>query len=126
MREAKVSTKVIKLKADGDPETGLQPCQYVDPANVVGSPPTETGHQFFANAAGNLTSGVWEATPYKETTDGYPVDEFMLVLSGSVTITDIDGNSDTFGPGDAFIMPKGFKGTWENTETVRKFYVILE
>ncbi|MGH6820257.1 MAG: cupin domain-containing protein [Methylocella sp.] len=27
--------------------------------------------------------------------------------------------------GDAFIIPPGFKGTWETVEKVRKHYVIL-
>ena len=121
-----MSVKIARLRPEGDPETGLQPCQFVDPAGVVGNPPQETGHLFFTNAAGNLTSGVWEASPYKEEIDGYPVDELMVVIAGTVTITDTDGVSDTFGPGDTFIMPKGFKGTWENSDTMRKFYMILE
>lgn len=50
----------------------------------------------------------------------------MFVLRDSVTITDADGNNETFTQGDAFVMPKGFKGTWENTEAMRKYYVILE
>jgi len=121
-----MSAKIIKLRPDGDPETGLRPCRFVDPANVVGAAPTETGHLFFTNATGNLTAGVWEATAYKEEIDGYPVDELMIVLEGSVTVTDAEGISETFSAGDAFIMPKGFRGTWENTETMRKYYMILE
>jgi hypothetical protein len=50
----------------------------------------------------------------------------MVVLEGSVTITDAEGVSETFSAGDTFIMPKGFRGTWENTETMRKYYMILE
>jgi len=69
---------------------------------------------------------VWEATRYRERIDGYPIDELMLILEGSVIITDADGVKETFSPGDAFVMPKGFKGMWENTETVRKYYMILE
>ena len=121
-----MSAKIIKLHPDGDPVTGLQPCQFVDPANVSGAAPKETGHHFFTNAAGNLTAGVWEATAYKEEIDGYPVDELMIVLEGSVTVTDAEGVGETFSAGDAFIMPKGFRGTWENTETIRKYYMILE
>lgn len=121
-----MSPKVVRLRRDGDPETGLQPCRYVDPKTVVGEPPKETGHNFFTNEAGNLTAGVWEATAYREEIDNCPVDELMVVLEGSVTITDADGETQTFRPGDAFVMPKGFKGTWKNTETMRKFYAILE
>lgn len=119
-------SKVIRLEANGDPDMGLQPCRFVDPRNVEGEPPAETGHQFFSNDAGNLTAGVWEASPYKEVIDGYPVDELMVVISGSVEIVDVDGTREVFRKGDAFVMPKGFKGTWENREPLRKFYMILE
>ena len=118
--------KPIRLRPDGDAETGLQPCAFVDPATVKGEPPMEVGHVFFTNAEGNLTAGVWEATPYREVSDGYPVDELMVILAGSVTITDDDGHAETFCAGDAFVLPKGFKGTWENREPVRKYFMILE
>ena len=41
----------------------------------------------------------------------WPIDEFMLILSGEVEITDSSGRSRVYGPGDAFVMPKGFQGT---------------
>ena len=118
--------KPIRLRPDGHPETGLQPTSFVAPDAVEGDPPKETGHVFFTNAEGNLTAGVWEATPYKEVSESYPVDELMVILSGSVTITDDEGHAETFSAGDAFVLPKGFKGTWENREPVRKYFVILE
>ena len=32
--------------------------------------------------------------------------------------------SETFRKGDAFVMPKGFRGTWRQTEPMLKYYVI--
>jgi uncharacterized cupin superfamily protein len=34
------------------------------------------------------------------------------------------GTSETFIAGDAFFIPKRSPCTWDNTETVRKFYMI--
>ena len=121
-----MTQRIVRLLPGGSPVTALEPCQFVDPANCEGPAPQETGHNFFTSADKKLVAGVWEATPYKERIDGYPVDEFMLVLEGSVTITGEDGTSETFSPGEAFMMPKGFRGTWENTEKMRKYYVIYE
>lgn len=120
--------QLIKFSPDGDPEKGLEPCQYCSPDRVIGEMPTETGFNFFTNAAGNLTSGVWEATPFKEHTGpkGYGVDEFMYILSGSVTLTGDDGKSITVKAGEAFVISREWVGSWENTETMRKYYVILE
>ena len=123
-----MSPKITKLYPDGDPERGMEPCQYADPKKIIGEMPVETGFNFFTNSAGNLNAGVWEATPCKDHTgpDGYGVDECMYVLSGSVTMTSDDGESVTVKAGEAFIVPKEWVGSWENTETIRKYYVILE
>ena len=48
----------------------------------------------------------------------------MTVISGSVTITGDDGESETFGAGDSFVIPKGTKCVWEITDTLRKFFMI--
>ncbi|MDX1422793.1 MAG: cupin domain-containing protein [Kiloniellales bacterium] len=88
--------------------------------------PKELSHTFFTNAAGNVTAGVWECSPCKEEIARYGVDELCTVLSGSVTVTGADGVAHTFGPGDSFVMPQDFKGTWHITETLRKFWMIVE
>jgi len=33
---------------------------------------------------------------------------------------------ETYRAGDSFLIPSGFKGTWETIEPVRKFFVIYE
>jgi len=53
----------------------------------------------------------------------WPVDEFMYILEGRVEITDANGHSRTYGPGDAFVMPKGFRGTWRQLSKIRKINV---
>ena len=46
----------------------------------------------------------------------------MLILSGEVEITDSSGRSRVYGPGDAFVMPKGFQGTWKQRSEIRKVH----
>ena len=48
----------------------------------------------------------------------------MTVISGSVTLTNAKGQSETFTSGDVFFISKGTKCTWHITETLRKFYMI--
>ena len=43
-----------------------------------------------------------------------------------VRLTDQDGHVDTYGMGDGFVIPMGFKGTWETLKPVRKWYVIWQ
>ena len=35
-----------------------------------------------------------------------------------------DGSRDKFGPGQAFLLPQGFTGTWHQPETVIKYFVM--
>ena len=48
------------------------------------------------------------------------------MLEGRVRLTDEHGVAVEYGPGDAFVVPAGFTGTWESLEPVRKRYVIYE
>ncbi len=121
-----MSSSPVRLMIDGDPESGMGSSKLVSPENFTVSDPKETIHTPFTNAQGNVTAGVWECSPCLETFERYGVDEICTVLSGSVTVTGEDGNAQTFGPGDSFVMPQDFKGTWHITETLKKFYMIAE
>jgi len=50
----------------------------------------------------------------------------MTVISGALSLTHADGRVETIGPGDTFFIPKGTPLIWEVTETLRKFYMIVE
>ena len=119
-------TRVIRLLPDGDPQTGMEPSHLTPPASFLVGDPGETIHTPFTNVQGNVTAGVWECSPCKEEIERYGVDELCAVFSGSVTITNADGHAETFGPGDSFVMPQDFKGTWHITETLKKFWMIVE
>ena len=83
----------------------------------------------YEQAAGKPTTthvGVWEAEPYEERMDGYPCDEFMVVLEGSCTIIEEDGAEHIFKQGDCFFIPRGMKGIWRQHENMKKYYVIVE
>ena len=78
------------------------------------------------DAGGGLSSGVWESGPMTWETDGYPVDETCVLIEGTVVFRYPDGTEDTYGPGDAFTIPKGTPLTWHQDGLVRKFWVIRE
>ena len=70
-------------------------------------------------------SGMYKAGPsHEEFKDkDYGVDEFMLFVTGSVTLTSIDGKVTRLGPGDAVTVPAEWRGTWD-TKGYTKYYVI--
>ncbi|MEM9204037.1 MAG: cupin domain-containing protein [Actinomycetota bacterium] len=76
-------------------------------------------------AEGALETGVWEATVATWTEDNYAVDEVCVMLAGHLRLTDHDGEVHDLREGDAFHLPRGWAGTWQVVEDMRKFYVIL-
>ena len=119
-------TSVIRLNSDGPEGTGLPFWGNLENENVIEGGPVETGYNFFTDASGQLTAGVWECTPCTTQTDSYPVDEFCYILSGTVVISDDAGHSETFKAGDCFVILKGSSCTWHMPETTRKYYVIFD
>ena len=121
-----MDNKAYRLLPGGDPETGMQPSDLVDASAFTTDDHSELNHTMFQTPDESVLTGVWECAPCREEIDSYPVHEMMTVISGSVTITNADGQSDTFTAGDSFFIAKGAKCTWEITETLRKFYMIVE
>ena len=117
---------VIRLNRDGPEGAELPFWGNLENENVVEGDPVETGFTYFTDGTGQVTAGVWECTPCTTQTDSYPVDEYCCILSGTVVITDGDGNEETFRAGDSFVIPKGMALTWRMPEVTRKFYVIFE
>ena len=119
-----MADKIVRLLKDGDPVSGMEPSTMTPADAFTGADHTELNHTFYATADESVLAGVWECAPCRESIDAYPVNEMMTVLSGSVTLTDADGNAQTFTDGDTFFVAKGTKCIWEITETLRKYYMI--
>ena len=118
--------RVYRLLPNGDPEAGMQPSNFTPPETFTGGDKSEVNHTFYSTEDSSILSGVWESAPCKEEIESYPAHEMMTVISGSVTLTNADGQSETFTSGDTFFVPKGTKLTWHITETLRKFYLIAD
>ena len=73
---------------------------------------------------GGASSGVWVCSPgpsfWKLDTN-----EFVHIIGGSMTVTPEGGESVTLKAGDTMVFPRGWEGTWEIHETLRKLYVIF-
>ena len=86
--------------------------------------PETSGITFFSGHGVDV--GVWECTPGGWAIVDRPNTETMMLLEGTVTITPADGEPVELTEGDVFVLPKGWSGRWDITETVRKFYIIAE
>jgi uncharacterized cupin superfamily protein len=87
----------------------------------VAGDPKESLHVAIEDKTG--AAGIWQAEPGTYQMKNYPSHEFCYVLEGFVIITDLDRNKEEYGVGAAFVIPKGFSGTWEMPEGMKKYYV---
>ncbi len=73
---------------------------------------------------GDCSAGIWACDPGPS----YWVQaehEVIHVVAGRMTVTPDDGESTEIKAGDVAVFPKGWAGTWEIHERVRKVYAIF-
>jgi uncharacterized protein len=90
-------------------------------AEATGEPMQTWGTTLWSD--GDQEVGVWECTPgpsywILET------HEAVHILSGRMTVTPDGGHPLEIGPGDCAVFPRGWRGTWQIHETIRKLYVL--
>lgn len=90
---------------------------------ISGKAATKTWNHFTGEDE-RLYCGIWQSKKGKVKVS-YDEWEFCHIISGVAELTNDEGRSWRFRKGDAFIIPAGFKGTWETVKTVKKHYVIL-
>ncbi len=116
--------KVIKFDRDGDAKTGLQAWPAIAAEFLSSGEPKQNGHQYHESSDGLFTAGVWDCTEMELKMAPYDVDEFMFLLEGRISIEHRDGQIESFGPGQCFVIPRGTDCIWRQQEYVRKFWGI--
>lgn len=114
-----MSVHFQSMLPDG-PDGELEAVSFVDRANVESGDPDERAAMFFSK--NGKTAGVWECGAYRERIENRGVEEMCTVIFGEVTLTTDDGTAETYGPGDSFLLRKGFTGWWETKDRFRKFF----
>ena len=100
--------------------TGLVPVDSF--GTPIGALPGQTDCSFYQED--NLTAGTWECEPGKLQLD-LEITEFCHLLKGHWVLTSESGQVTEIKAGDSWIFPRGWKGTAEVVETVRKVYMII-
>jgi uncharacterized cupin superfamily protein len=86
----------------------------------------QRGRYYFNAPEIGLSAGVWDSTAFEGQIAPYSVDEFMMLLEGSVTVTEADGHVTHVKAGESFLIPRGLTCAWKQEGYVRKIFVIYE
>lgn len=105
---------------------GFDDLKNVDVGKARNKATSITGDQFEASTVlwtssdGAMEIGVWECSPGRFSADRSASSEFCHIIAGRVELNGPEGNTRTFGPGDALALPLGWKGEWNIIEHTRK------
>jgi uncharacterized protein len=96
-----------------------------DPGRVLTGDPRQQIWNVYSDEQGRFHAGKWASSPGRWRVR-YSEFEFCFLLSGQVVIESESGHRSEFGPGQAFVIPRGFAGTWDVRMPTEKLYVIFE
>ena len=97
----------------------------IAPERLIRGAPISGALSSFENNDKDFYCGQWAANEGAWRV-AYTEDELCVILSGSGKLVADDGTIFPFTAGDAFVIPSGFQGVWDNSEPVRKIYAIVE
>ncbi|GLV76298.1 cupin domain-containing protein [Streptomyces hygroscopicus] len=113
-------SSAARIPTTPDVDSLLKPSDHVGPAHLRTVAPAETAATHLASADEKFSVGTWRAEPYAEYIEAYPGDEYTRIIEGRVTLTQDDGTTWTFGPGDAFTIAAGRRGEYRVDEPLLK------
>jgi uncharacterized cupin superfamily protein len=125
-RTAMTSASIWRFEPNGPVKSGLTRWPDMAAIDLESGVPVQHGHEYLKDSERGLTAGVWDCTAFTSTMMSYPVNEFMILLEGEVTIIEENGRRTTVRAGESFILPKGLRCKWQQTGNVRKYFVIFD
>jgi len=115
------SSSFTRIDPNGNDGAGLPHVSHDPTDTPLKGAQHPQAYTAFTDATGQLTAGVWACDAGVLEVRNLPFEELCFVIEGEVEITDDQGTSSKFSEGDAFMLHKGFTGTWRMPRAFRKF-----
>jgi uncharacterized protein len=115
-----MSTSIVRLDLAMEAEVSQPAADRL----ISGTPELQV-RNYFSDATQQFFAGRWSASRGKWHVR-YTENELCVMTAGRVVIESASGERSSFGPGDAFVIPAGFAGTWEVLEDCAKVYAVFE
>jgi hypothetical protein len=120
LRGTAMSSGIVRLDGAAEADVSEPPADRL----LAGTPELQV-RNFFTDTSQQFFAGRWSASCGKWRVR-YTENELCVMTAGRVIIESAGGERSSFGPGDAFVVPAGFVGTWEVVEDCSKIYAIFE
>lgn len=102
-------------------DRGLGPIQHDSSDTAIAGARSPRAVTSFVDVTGSFTAGVWACDAGTLEIRNLAIDEACYLIEGEVIITDEAGNSEVFRQGEAFVLKRGFSGTWHMPTAIKKY-----
>lgn len=99
--------------------------EEVEQEKLVSGSPKWAWKLLYSSKSEELHTGIYECTRGSWRVS-YSEDEFCTLIEGKLRMTNEQGEVQEFTAPCSFMIPSGYKGTWEAVTTLRKYFVIYE
>lgn len=116
----------LRVNAAGPDGEGLPPTIHDASDTIVEGAERPRAHTAYADPSGVFTVGVWACNAGTLAIDDLAVDEACYLIDGEVIISDAHGNTERFVAGEAFLLKRGFVGTWHMPGPILKYNAMFK
>ncbi len=121
-----VKRKFLRVNSAGQDGLGLDPTTHDASDTIVEGAADPRAHTAYTDPSGVFTVGVWACDAGTLAIDDLAIDEACYLIRGEVIITDAHGNSERFVAGEAFLLERGFVGTWHMPCPILKYNAMFK
>ena len=121
-----VKKKFLRVNSAGQDGLGLDPTTHDPSDTIVEGAAEPRAHTAYTDPSGVFTVGVWACDAGTLAIDDLAIDEACYLIRGEVIITDAHGNSERFVAGEAFLLERGFVGTWHMPCPILKYNAMFK
>lgn len=104
-------------------------CPYVPPLTDYTNPSanwSEAEYRCLEAGSEGVTVGYWQGEPGEVSFEAWPYTEVCSILSGRVGLRDGLQRIVTFGAGEGFIVPQGWRGSWLTLQPATKIFMAIK
>ena len=118
--------KFLRVNAAGPGGRGL-PATTHDASDTVNAGARDPrAYTAYTDPSGVFTVGVWACDAGTLMIDDLAIDEACYLIQGEVIVTDTHGNTERFIAGEAFLLERGFVGTWHMPGPILKYNAMFK
>ena len=118
--------KFLRVSANGPGGQGLAPTVHDPSDTAVHGAAQPRAYTAYTDPSGVFTVGVWACDAGTLAIDDLAIDVACYLIQGEVIISDPHGNSERFVAGEAFLLQRGFVGTWHMPGPILKYNAMFK